>query len=441
MSNEAQRRCSLCGTSVTDWDKHSRSQRHQQNHRAFHGGPADSNTSPQRPTEHSPVNSHSIDRDPNDPSYHHPIHHGPTDRGLVHHRASLGPTDHGSAHYGPIHHGPFHHATVQYDPIHSQSRWEGLLGKSAGPLTYIASAFQRLQRQENATSVSQEYGVPRKFPAQECWEGRPESADLFLDMLCRSFYERPTSIYSRQNPIPIDQPRLAAVIRQLYQPTEHEALFAINVPGGATVKIPEREGAYHLQSRVGTTSNLTPAFSYVPPHIDGGDNVLTLLYPTETLTAMKIWALFPPTEHNLQLHEKSYGGRDLFVHPWPLESGYEKGIIVVQSEKEAILLPPGYIHATFTLYGCITTGVQYATRASLESTAQILRMDALGFRNPSPEPFFRAVELAIALGAETEVIHELCRTLPSLRPQCVLPDVVAGLRCSCGKSWRSHFRR
>lgn len=79
--------------------------------------------------------------------------------------------------------------------------------------------------------------------------------------------------------------------------------------------------------------------------------------------------------------------------------------------------------------------------ASLESAARILRIDALGLQNPSPEPFFRAVELAIALGEEKEVVNELCQTLGSVRPQFTLPDGVAELKCSCNKSWRSHLRR
>ena len=305
------------------------------------------------------------------------------------------------------------------------------------------SAFRKLQSQQTSISMdtSTKYGMPSKLPAQECWEKKPESADLFLDSLCQNFFKKPTDIYCRQNSIPISQPRLLTVLRQLYQPTEHDALIAVNIPGGATVKIPERQGAHHLQSGVGTTSNLTPAFSYVPPHIDRGDNILALLVPVEKQTTLKVWALFPPTEHNLQVDKKSYDGRDLLVHPFPSESGYEQGILIFQTEDEAICIPPGWIHATFTVYGCINTGVQYVTRASLEFTAQILRMEALCLQNPSPEPFFRAVELNLALGEEKEVVKELCQTLGSVRSQSTLPEKVAELECTCKRSWRSHLRR
>ena len=421
-------RCDICGTSFTDWDKHAHSQRHQQNCLAVQRGPNSHTASQYGQVGHDPTDRDSIQREP--------IVHGTIHGGA----ASQDPTSatHGSIHI-PIAEGPLCRIVNHHVPAYQEPRWDTLLNRSSGPLTHIISAFQSLPRQEQSTTPG--HGVPSTFPAQECWVQRPESADLFLDALSRTFYEKETSIYSRQNPTPISQPKLAVVIRQLYQPTEHEAFFAINIPGGAKVKIPEREGAHHQQSSVGTTSNLTPAFSYVAPHIDGGDNVLALLYPVETHTAIKIWAVFPPTEHNLGVHKNSYVGRDLFVHPFPSESGYERGLVIVQSEKDAMLLPPGWIHATFTLYGCITTGVQYASRASLESTARILRMDALGLQNPSPEPFFRAIELAIALGMHDEAVKELCCTLPSVRVQCTLPDLVAGLKCSCNKSWRSHLRR
>ena len=85
---------------------------------------------------------------------------------------------------------------------------------------------------------------------------------------------------------------------------------------------------------------------------------------------IKIWFLYPPTDHNLtwMRQEKGQHGR-LFRGADHLEGG----VIVQTSSAEALYIPSGCIHAVFTISGGFLVSIDCTTRFSPWPFSQYLR--------------------------------------------------------------------
>jgi hypothetical protein len=302
-----------------------------------------------------------------------------------------------------------------------------------------------------------EHGQPLKISAAQCWVRKPPNRDDLMDELLKQWdihssnREGLCRIFSRQDPKPKKDAPLATVLRQLYQPEEHGAHFAIDIPGGGEADIPEMLRPKVLRSNAGTMSNITPAFTYVAPHNDHCDSSLASIQPVECEKAVKIWASFPPTEHNLKVLETYLETeKDTFLYPIEKHQGYEKGTLTIQDEKTTIIIPPGHIHSTFTLYGCVTTGITFSTEASLEQE-WTLQMDMRHHKDPSMEPFIRALRLAIAYGEKDKASDKLCQMIRYakstlkrdeitniLRQIDKFPEGFLKRKCPCKKDWKHH---
>jgi hypothetical protein len=82
-------------------------------------------------------------------------------------------------------------------------------------------------------------------------------------------------------------------------------------------------------------------------------------------TDWKIWVFFPPSEHNLKLLQtaaKSTG--KLYRHYEELQDG----TCAVLGPWQAIYLPTGYLHATYSLKGSMTIGTTWSSAEALVST-------------------------------------------------------------------------
>jgi hypothetical protein len=85
---------------------------------------------------------------------------------------------------------------------------------------------------------------------------------------------------------------------------------------------------------------------------------------------VKIWLLYPPTDHNLawMRQEKGQHGK-LFRGGDHLEGG----VIVQTNSAEALYIPSGCIHAVFTVSGGFLVSIDCTTRFSLWPFSQYLR--------------------------------------------------------------------
>ncbi|KAL9634358.1 MAG: hypothetical protein Q9164_004134 [Protoblastenia rupestris] len=159
-----------------------------------------------------------------------------------------------------------------------------------------------------------------------------------------------------------------------------------------------------------SASNITPQGTIVDLHVDHGFTVLA----TTIEDCVKMWALFPPTEHNLGLLRKvanKSGGLQLLVedHLQYSQPFLEGGILTRTDSAEAILLPAGTLHAVFTLSGGFLSGIHFLTAESTYQTALCLRYEIqckLGIESPDEVsehtvPAFGELEGDVARYAES----------------------------------------
>ncbi|KAL4935580.1 hypothetical protein BDV06DRAFT_228695 [Aspergillus oleicola] len=112
-------------------------------------------------------------------------------------------------------------------------------------------------------------------------------------------------------------------------------------------------------------ANLTPKFSFVDLHTDyGADGVTTLIDDCR-----KIWFLYPPTSSNLAALASVNGQRRKLLH---ILHKLEAGIIVETSSSEALWIPAGCIHATFTIEGGFLVGSAFTTSQSITAISTLI---------------------------------------------------------------------
>lgn len=86
----------------------------------------------------------------------------------------------------------------------------------------------------------------------------------------------------------------------------------------------------------------------------------------------KLWFLFPPTDHNLKLMKIELGQN---AKLWRVGARMEGGVVCETTDKEAIYLPAGCIHAVFTLDGGFLVSLDFTTRDSVSVFGRYLAQD------------------------------------------------------------------
>jgi hypothetical protein len=92
----------------------------------------------------------------------------------------------------------------------------------------------------------------------------------------------------------------------------------------------------------------------------------------------KIWAMWPPTPHNLSIFEELQLQSALGDPICLFVAGHRRfhhARYTLTRDGECILIPPGTIHAVYTLRGGAVAGVQFADRQSLEWTMKSWDLD------------------------------------------------------------------
>ncbi|KAI1163013.1 hypothetical protein F5B18DRAFT_354191 [Nemania serpens] len=326
-----------------------------------------------------------------------------------------------------------------------------------GPLYHLAQAFkQAIDRSDGVSSLSASreadqwralsLNPPEIFPASECWVKKP-SYDIFLNDLLHAFDKSSTKVYLRGKPNdPHPDAPMLQVIRQLEAPKVAETYYATNIYSEtAELRIPERyagrHAPYYNEDGIWTTTNITPQYTFVDLHIDHGRHGITTLHGG----CIKMFALYRPTRHNLDVFERHCDSDDIFIRTWRKLEG---GQFVVFSEEEAIYLPAGCIHATITLKGGLVPGIEYTSVGCLEISANILDIHARKFSLKSDDilPFLEAVIIGLSAGNESEkalAARHLCekwviinRSKGDLSPK--VKKLLTNSCINCGQAWKRH---
>ncbi|KAH9905205.1 hypothetical protein F4778DRAFT_729069 [Xylariomycetidae sp. FL2044] len=333
------------------------------------------------------------------------------------------------------------------------------LHTTGGPLSPLASAYAKEIVRTGGLSGLQPEGdteltriwaglglrPPMLFPAAECWQKKPPPDDYYTDLL-QGFSKRETQVYSRGKPFnPIVPPPFREVLRQLDRPDPSSTKYAINMLADSVeVRIPERllglVPAY-LDSDIITTTNVTPKFSAAELHVDHGKHGVTLLYGG----CVKLWALYPLTPYNLERFSTARGSDVAFIQ---LQGQLEGGKFCVQTEDQAIYLPPGCVHSTFTLQGGLTPGIEFSTVECLEPAAKMLDLNlkGLGLCGNDYYPLLEAIIMGLRSERQDQqekAMEVLCpkyRKVRTVNPG-ILPKVKRQLPKYCSKCnalWGKH---
>lgn len=302
------------------------------------------------------------------------------------------------------------------------------------------------------------------FPAAECWKSKPSVENYMTDLL-HGFSKHTTRVYSRGQPSdPIYPPPFLDVLRQLDKPDLSSTQYAINIAAeSAEVKIPERLVGHipvYQDNNLITTTNVTPRFSAAElhvgkkaqtmtsrrlidqaPHSDHGKHGVTLL----NRGCVKLWALYPLTPHNLAQFSALHKSNAAFIE---LQGNLEGGEFCLQTEYQAIYLPPGCIHGTYTLQGGLTPGIGFTTVECLEPAANMWDLDSKGLRLHGNDcyPLLEAIIMGLRCEKEDrreKAVQLLC---PKYRRLCKLnPGILSKVKkelprvCSeCDASWAKH---
>ncbi|KAI1159436.1 hypothetical protein F5B18DRAFT_588607 [Nemania serpens] len=208
------------------------------------------------------------------------------------------------------------------------------------------------------------------------------------------------------------------------------------------IRIPDQFYYRVYENSYKITTNTTPQFSVIDLHADCGSNGITLLYGG----CIKLWALYPLTKKNYDTLAGAYQSSAMFVD---LQGMLEGGEFCVQTELQALYLPPGCIHSTITLQCGLTPGIMFTTAQCLRPSALLWDLDARMAKTRKLDClyfFVRAVILIMRSGNQTqkqEAISQLCiryKKILHLKPDGFI-EMKKCLPKECGqcsKPWRQH---
>ncbi|KAI1146254.1 hypothetical protein F4825DRAFT_201537 [Nemania diffusa] len=328
-----------------------------------------------------------------------------------------------------------------------------------GPLSHLSSTYATeikragglsdldTGRETKETRIWASLGLrpPMLFPAAECWKRKPSSEEYFTDLL-HGFSKHTTQIYSRGNPsAPLYPPPFHVVLQQLEQPNSLSTTYAINMTAEAVdVKIPERlqgQVPIYQDGAIVTTTNITPKFSTAGLHVDHGKHGVTLLHGG----CVKLWALYPLTPHNLEQFSAVHRSDAAFIE---VRGQLEGGELCVQTDDQAIYLPPGCIHSAYTLRGGLVPGIEFTTVECLEPAAEIWDLNSKGLKLCGNDcyPFLEAIIMGLRSKESDQpekALELLCpryKKISRLNPT-ILSKVKQALPKSCPKCrkpWAKH---
>ncbi|KAH8732081.1 hypothetical protein GQ44DRAFT_767119 [Phaeosphaeriaceae sp. PMI808] len=175
--------------------------------------------------------------------------------------------------------------------------------------------------------------------------------------------------------------------------------YAIDIPLHNTLLRPPSaiESQYHIYHQEGKNSvfqasaNIGTVGSVVDIHDDRGFMGLTAMDNTQ----VKLWALYPPDPKNRTLYERESNISRQYSR---CEKELAGGRAALTMPTEAIVIPPGWLHATATLVpGCLM-GSTFSVAEGVFPTAQILKHDILTKRTTSLDdlrPFLQSLHAAV----------------------------------------------
>jgi hypothetical protein len=166
----------------------------------------------------------------------------------------------------------------------------------------------------------------------------------------------------------------ALAFRQLFEPNLHCPITVIGIqPTKSALPseylVPGSLATYvtaHNQRDI--VYNLTPKYSFVDLHIDyGADGISKTLGDCE-----KYWFLFPPTAYNLNLLASVHGDHGKLSK---LLQTLEYGIITRTKASEALYIPSGCIHATYTTTGGFLVAKDFVTTHTFGAIVSLMRSE------------------------------------------------------------------
>lgn len=226
-------------------------------------------------------------------------------------------------------------------------------------------------------------GWPVLIPAQCCWtNGRSPSTKELLEF-CESDPTAKSAVIEYNGQCAKDK-TMQDVLRQLCSPPPQQTLVAHNIPleDFATMNaetIPFKHLRPRVENDIDYSMNVTPANTVVDIHVDQGTCGLSIGMgrPTDDpkVQVRKIWFLWPPTRNNLKTYEYLRGSVREKGPCLPRSQELENGLIADIGIDAAILLPPGWLHATVTTNGGFLGGITFNVPSVIAIASKMLAID------------------------------------------------------------------
>ncbi|KAH7114116.1 hypothetical protein EDB81DRAFT_921206 [Dactylonectria macrodidyma] len=276
---------------------------------------------------------------------------------------------------------------------------ESFLEIHLGPLGPLAKAFRKeiikaggftdfCSWQEISNQDSSGF-TPVIFPDEECWTNPNDNG--LLNEILQSFDQNRDKVYSVGAPHKPDEvANLYDVIEQLYEPNVRCPKYAVNLASETAIRKPERFIHHKTDPHVTltTTTNITPQYARVDVHADRGYHVISILRKN----GIKLWGFYPPTKQNLELYRQHRVSDSIFIQH---HNEFQGGKFCVQQHGEAMYIPPGYLHITYTVKGGILPGTQYLTQDCLSVASHLLEIDrsTCGLSDGDCQPLLETIYL------------------------------------------------
>ncbi|EDN92187.1 predicted protein [Sclerotinia sclerotiorum 1980 UF-70] len=130
----------------------------------------------------------------------------------------------------------------------------------------------------------------------------------------------------------------------------------------------------YKQPEMGTSAMVTPSGAYSDIHTDS--TTIGRAVCIERCT--KIWLVWPPTKHNLQLWADNKGlGVAIQIYGHKLEGGFVIQTSGNKSQANALTMPAGTLHCVFTIFGGFLIGSNYSTAEDIPLAVEMLRMQVI----------------------------------------------------------------
>ncbi|KAJ9654131.1 hypothetical protein H2201_009045 [Coniosporium apollinis] len=211
-------------------------------------------------------------------------------------------------------------------------------------------------------------------------------------------------------------------LKQLWCPDPSTTYYAIDLRcPDAFMRIPEALSAslhvYYPEDEIlPCVGNITPEFSFVDLHIDNGQDVLTTVVG-DGEDCVKLWALYPPEERNLDLFYARKGQDNKFIN---LCDRLEGGVFAMQGSEQTMYLPAGWIHAVYTLKGGLAPGTTWSTAESFTVINDIFKreVEAKSASYDTAVPLLQSCLVALRgqnADLQQRAARELCVALKDIR--------------------------